>query len=197
MAVMVASADLLISIEYNDAPTDDGAEIALGWAILHDNPVLGWGIDETGATPPVPIILGSMPPAAPATDPIASPLWAVRDKGTLYIPDMARGSANELFNFVATNNGATRKLYADFADTNMATAWNEWCRVNPTLFYETPPNIAPEDVEGESTRMGGMDDRRPLEIRRAETEKRRADEEARREDQRREAEARGEQPAAA
>ena len=174
---VAATADLLISIEYNDAPTEDGTETALAWAILHDNRVMAWLIDDTGAAPVAPVILGSMPPAAPDTGEILSPLWAVRDGSTLYIPDVARCSANELFNFIATNNGANRQLYADFADVNMATAWREWASVNPTLALDAPPNIAVEDVGLEGQRFGGMRDGRPVDIRNSEAAERAAERE--------------------
>jgi hypothetical protein len=141
MAVIQGTADLLISCDYNDAA--GGATPGADWCILHDNPVLAWTIDETGATPPTPIILGSMPLVVTAPDPIVSPHWAVRDQSTLYVPDVMRGNANDFFNFIAFNNGATRKLYANFADVNMATAWREWSTVNPASALQDPPNIAP------------------------------------------------------
>lgn len=143
MATAVAgTADLLITCDYND--NAGGATPGADWVILHDNPVMSWIIDEAGATPPIPVILGSMPLAPPDTGEVASPPWAVRDKSGIFVPDTMRGSPNEFFNFVASNNGATRKLYAEFMDTNMAIAWNEWSSVNPEIALKDPPNIAPE-----------------------------------------------------
>ena len=173
MGVVAAVGDLLITVEYNDAVA---GEPGMEWAILHDNTVLSWVIDETGATPPVPVIFGTMPGEAPATGDILSPSWAVRNGATIFIPDMARGSANEFFNFIATNNGAHRPLYTKFADTALATEFQQWAGINPTLALKDPPNVAPdEDLGLESRRLGGMDDQRPPDVRRADSERRAAD----------------------
>jgi hypothetical protein len=132
-AIPAVTGSMLLSFEYD--PT------GLEWAILHDNPVLAWVVDEAGTTNPKPIILGSLPPAAADTGEVLSPAFAAREggpAGTWFIPDMVRGTASELFNFIASNNGADRKLYANFADTSLIESWNQWVFNNSQALIEKP-----------------------------------------------------------
>lgn len=116
----------------------------LAWVILHDNAPVCWLVDDTGATPPVPMIIGSMPPAPPATGAVLSPLWGqVFAGGTLFIPDIIRGTPNAVFTWLATNHGANRQLYANFAATGLAVSWQQWAANNPTRALAVPPNLAP------------------------------------------------------
>ena len=139
VAVAPLTGSTLVTCEYNpDAVGDAGPGLA--WVILHDNPVLAWLVDETGATPVVPVILGSMGGAPPVTDPVRSPAWIVREGNTMFAPDIARGTYNEMFQLLATNNGANRPIYAKFADYDLAIAWNQWSRDNP-LALKAPPNV--------------------------------------------------------
>jgi hypothetical protein len=113
----------------------------LDWCALIDNLTLGWVVADTGQPkPPVPVVIGLLPPAAPKTDPVASPQWAVR-QGLLYFlqDNIARGGSAELFSFISTNNGAQRKLYADFADTALRQEFIAWGQANPTLYLTAPP----------------------------------------------------------
>ena len=83
-----------------------------------------------------------MPPAAPNTTPVLSPSWLVREggpAGIVFAPDMMRGTPHQLFDFLASNNGAQRQLYGDFADRVLATAWAAWAAGNPSLGLDTPP----------------------------------------------------------
>ena len=172
MGAVPAVGDLLITVEYND---DVYGEPGMVWAILHDNTVLAWLVDEAAAAPPIPVIFGSMAGDGPATGDILSPSWAVRNGATIFIPDMARGSANEFFNFIASNNGAHRPLYAKFADTALATEFQQWAGINPALYLSAPPNVATEDAAFEAQRFGGLTDTRPPEVRKADADKRAAD----------------------
>jgi hypothetical protein len=132
MAAIPGGTAVLISCIYGPDP--------MAYVMLFDNSVLAWLVDDAGAAPPVPVIIGTQPAlTGPDTAPVFSPAWAVRDGSTVFIPDIARGSANEFFNFVATNNGAKRPVYTKFSDFDLATAWNEWRRVNPELALTDPP----------------------------------------------------------
>jgi hypothetical protein len=94
-----------------------------------------------GQRPPRPVVIGSLPDTAPNTDPVVSPQWAVRQGLTYFLQDnMARGGSAELFSFLATNNGARRKLYADFADTALRQEFIAWGQANPVLYLTDPPS---------------------------------------------------------
>jgi accessory colonization factor AcfC len=43
-----------------------------------------------------------------------------------------------MFNFLARNNGAQRKLFADFSDTAMVMAWQQWTVNNPLALSSQP-----------------------------------------------------------
>jgi hypothetical protein len=47
----------------------------------------------------------------------------------------------EFFDYVASNNGVQRPVYANFADDGLATEWNNWAARNPTLALKEPPNV--------------------------------------------------------
>jgi hypothetical protein len=132
-AVGAVPGSLLLSFMYD--PT------GLEWCTVFDNPVFAWVIDETGAVPPEPVIIGTPPPVAPDTDPVLSPPWAVRQggpSGTFYIPDVARGDAHAMLNFIARNNGANRQVYANFADISLVQAWQQWTVNNPLALSSQP-----------------------------------------------------------
>lgn len=130
---------ILVNCEYNPFPWQ-GMGPGLGWVILYDNRVLGWIVDTTtGGKLPIPSIIGSMPPKAGDTGDVKSPLWAVRDEQIMKIPDMWRGSVAEFFTFLATNNGATRKLFADFSDVGLRHEFDAWSAGNPGIALTEPP----------------------------------------------------------
>lgn len=172
---------VLVTCEYND---DVYGEPGKTWVILHDNPILGW----SDTAPVTPVIIGSMPADAPATDPILSPTWAQYVNGMLFVPDMWRGGPAEFFTLVAGNNGATRKVYANFYTPALASAFNQWAQTHPAALTE-PPNVPPDDeaeaeaegevgTEGTTGRRGG---RRTREDREREAREREAGIEPRRE----------------
>jgi hypothetical protein len=130
---------ILVNCEYNSQPYED-RPVGLGWVILYDNRVLCWIIDTTNQRKPIPAIIGSMPPPVAAdTAPVKSPLWAVRDEQVIKVPDMWRGSIQEFFTWIATNNGATRKVFADFSDVGLAADFAAWVGHNPGLGLSGPP----------------------------------------------------------
>jgi hypothetical protein len=142
-----APGSVILTFEYNDEVYGEPGKV---WVILHDNGPLGWRVDDTGATPPTPVIIGSMPTQSPNTDPILSPLWGqVLPNGQALVPDTIRGTAEEIFSWIATNNGAKRKVYAAFAASSLAVAWNQWAESNPLALKE-PPNVAPPEQPGEA-----------------------------------------------
>jgi len=135
-AISATDGSVIITMEYNPADVD-GVGPGLAWCIIHDNPTIGW----TLATPVAPIILGTMPGAAPATDPVLSPTWAQYVGGTVFVPDLWRGSLMELFHHLSSNNGAQRKLYAKFYSMEVGTAFSQWAQLHPNLALTEPPNV--------------------------------------------------------
>jgi len=132
MSVIPAMGHWLISVNYD--PT------GLAWADMFDNVVLGWAVDDATAVP-LPVIIGSLPPAAPATDPVVSPQWAnlwedATGSGNVLIPDIWRGNLMGLFDWLATNNGATRKVRGNFVKDALATAWGQWAAQHPDLVWD-------------------------------------------------------------
>jgi hypothetical protein len=90
--------------------------------------------------PPTPFSVQPLPLPPPNTDPVLSPIWAVRQGLTWFVPALWRGSsAAMLFTELATNNGAQRQLYAGFADLALLTEWQQWAALNPTLALSEPP----------------------------------------------------------
>lgn len=133
VAVPPVTGSVLITCEYDEAT-------GLEYCILHDNPVLAWLVDETGAVLPTPVILGSLAPAPPDTAPVISPPWAVMEGNMIFVPDTVRGSLDELLSWLAMNNGARRKIYANFAETSLAYGFKQWATINPTLALSEPPH---------------------------------------------------------
>lgn len=139
-AVAPMTGSLLITCVYN-AHEEDGIAAGLAWCHLFDNPVYAWMVDPAGS-PITPVILGTLPDwTPPDTGDIKSPRWAVREQREIFIADLARGDMHWFLNFIAYNNGASRKLYADFSDTNLVQAWHGWKSGNPTMVLSEPPSI--------------------------------------------------------
>ena len=141
LAIAAQTGQVLISCNYDAT--------GLEWVDLFDNPVLGWVVDETtlaslpidGPVPPfgeVPIIVGALPPAPAATTPILSPQWAHFSNGRIYVPNLWRGTIADFLTWIATNNGANRKVRGNFSDPNLVNVMYEWKAHNAELFNETP-----------------------------------------------------------
>lgn len=137
-AVSPSTGSTLITVIYNSEP-EGGVPAGLAWCHLFDNPVYAWIVDPAGS-PIKPVIIGTLPDwTPPDTGEVESPRWVVREKHQIYIPDIARGNANWLFNYLAYNNGAQRPLYADFSDVDLAGAWQVWSRINPGMALKDNP----------------------------------------------------------
>jgi hypothetical protein len=139
LAIPGDSTQTIISCNYD--PT------GLAAVDLFDNPVMGWLIDETQsarsavAVPPIvemPIITGTMPPAAEATGAILSPQWAHVVADSVYVPDAWRGRLSDFFTWIATNNGAQRKVRGNFRNSSLNYALATWAASNPALFNAEP-----------------------------------------------------------
>jgi hypothetical protein len=137
VAVPAAEGSVIVACLYNQP---DG----LAWVTLRDNQPLAWMVDQNNPTGiPIPVIIGTLLPA-PNTAPIISPPWVqVFSNGQAIVPDLFRGTLAEMFTWIATNNGATRQIYGDFAATTVAIAWNQWAQNNPALALTDPPSVAP------------------------------------------------------
>jgi hypothetical protein len=129
-AVAAVADTLLISMNYD--PT------GLAWVDLFDNPILGWVIDETGAVGPQPAILGVLPPPAPDTAPIFSPQWA-HLQIAVFVPDLWRGSIHDFFTWLASNNGAERKVRGLFVDGKLSNAWRSWATGHAGQVWDGTP----------------------------------------------------------
>ena len=133
-------APVIVSVSYSgDAVT---------WAKLFDNQALGWLVDESGGTAPVPLMIGTLPPAAESD--IASPQWGEFVDPYIAIPDQARMEFSEFLTWLATNNGASRKLGSGLLSPALANHYQQWAALNPDLAFEGDPPAAdepPADVE--------------------------------------------------
>ena len=117
--------DSIFSMEYDAT--------FLEWAKPWENTVFGWGVDIADLTHPEPIILGSMGIVPPDTSPIITPYWAwCRAKNdVVVVPDLWRGNAVEFFIWLATNNGAKRKV--GNATLSLRSAYDNFRRHYPDL----------------------------------------------------------------
>jgi hypothetical protein len=126
--VPAAANTIVISIEYDAT--------GLAWARLTDHQALAWYIDNSQMPmPPRPSINGTLPRTAPDTRPILSPQWAEFVGGpAIFVPSMWRGSINNFFTWLATNNGAHRQLAKGFGiSSGLYNAFDNWARRNPDL----------------------------------------------------------------
>jgi hypothetical protein len=125
-AVPSMANEAVISVNYD--PT------GLVWADMFDNHVVAWIVDEVEpqSFEPAPRILGSLPPAPPDTAPVLSPQWGlVLSQGMVYVPDQVRLPVHQFFDWLATNNGARRKLRGLFSQQFLGTTWIDWAAANP------------------------------------------------------------------
>jgi hypothetical protein len=130
--IVAARGDVVISMDYG--PT------ALDWVDLYDNRCVGWNVDDglPVAHEAVPVIVGQLPTdRSSETAPVISPQWAESTQGGVIVPDMWRGSLYDFFTWLATNNGAARRLRAKFtlSEADMS-AWANWAARNPSLVRE-------------------------------------------------------------
>jgi hypothetical protein len=124
----------LISCEYNSQPYQ-GQAPGLGWCILVDNLVLGWIVDPSGASPAKPVIIGSLPPPPPPTAPVLSPAWVTVEGDGIKVGDLIHGPTRSFFSFLAMNNGAERKLYANFGNATLRHDFADWAAMPENAQY--------------------------------------------------------------
>lgn len=134
----------IITCEYD--PT------GLAWCIVHDNRLIAWLVDDSGpsGTPVEPKILGTLPGDAPKSGEVLSPSWASLEIDTVFVPNVWRGLAMHFLEWLATNNGANRPLYAVFASQNMQAAWTGFAANYPHLALDHPPNVPVKAAEPEA-----------------------------------------------
>ena len=92
------------------------------------------------------------PGAPPDTGKVQSPSWGHYTGQTVFIPNTKRGPLEEILSWLATNNGAHRPVYANFANRGLNASWNGWKLANPALALDEPPNLGPPPEVGEESR---------------------------------------------
>jgi hypothetical protein len=132
--IAAPSGTLMLSLQYDDT--------GLAWCWMRDSAVICWLVDGTSnqaAPTPVSICPALVPPVG--TEPVLSPSWAVRQSLSWSVPGLWYGiPVAALFMQLATNNGALRKLYADFSDLALLTEWLQWSGQHPDLVLSEPPS---------------------------------------------------------
>jgi hypothetical protein len=129
-AVVSTADDIIVACNYD--PT------GLVWCDMFDNHALAWAIDTTGASQPEPVVVGSLPPAPPDTSPVVSPTWVATVANGAIVADKWRGQLYDLFDWLASNNGATRKLRGNFGYVHTMNEWAYWAKDNPTKVWAGP-----------------------------------------------------------
>jgi hypothetical protein len=132
---------VLLSVEYDST--------GLAWCRLYDNQIVGWEVDDTGAGEPQPQIIGQLPTLAPDTAPVLSPQWgAIVGPGGVFAgypvnppvllpggPGAWRGPFEDFLDWLATNNGAQRRLESRLSISAAAiNSFNRWAGLHPTGF---------------------------------------------------------------
>jgi hypothetical protein len=137
-ALNVTGPSLILIMRYD--PT------GLAWCELDEAAAVSWVVDAAAptTTQPVPVIIGPWPTPPPNTAPVVSPAWIAREFAIRFVePSTAtRGDLPTLLTFIATNNGAQRKLWCKFEDWGMATAFQAWATSHPSLALTEAPGAA-------------------------------------------------------
>jgi hypothetical protein len=129
-AVVPIAEEIIITCDYD--------QTGLLYIDMWDNHTLAWAIDTTGADPAMPVIVGKMPRSPPDTAPVVSPAWIETIADQAIVPDQWRGTLTALFDWLATNNGATRQLRGNFSYVGPMNAWNAWAQDNPDKVWPGP-----------------------------------------------------------
>lgn len=146
---IIPGTGIIISVEY--AP--DG----LAWARLYDSLLLGWYVDHeppwtpptapiaqtpvvAPGEPPVPAIIGHLIALPPPTLPVLSPQWTQYVAPNVFVPDLWRGTTQQFFTWLATNNGARRPLGSFLlVDASLQMEFSKWAHENPALVLVGDP----------------------------------------------------------
>jgi hypothetical protein len=115
----------------------------LGWVDLWDNAIIAWVIDANDVSVgPSPRILGTFPPAPPDTSPVLTPSWvAITRAGNVFVPDTWRGTFYDFLTWLATNNGAQRKVIGNgLRRSRVAESYRTWATNHPNLALDNYPD---------------------------------------------------------
>lgn len=139
-SVAAGPSEIVLSFEHvPEIPASEGppaVEAVPAWVHMWDNHCVAWIVPDTDFTqPPTPVIIGGMVPAPPDTAPVISPQWASLRGSTVIVPNLWRGTLNEFFTWLATNNDAHKLLRGDFSTPDVSNAFALWSQQNPTLVY--------------------------------------------------------------
>lgn len=132
-AIPSTTDEMLVSCTYDST--------GLAYVNLIDNHLIGWVVDTTmpPESPPAPAVVGGLPAAAPDTDPVISPQWVVVVRsldGATLVPGTWRGTFFEFLTWIATNNGASRRVGGSLLRHQLLTgAFSSWAAVNPDLVW--------------------------------------------------------------
>jgi hypothetical protein len=99
-------------------------------------PLIGWITDQANPINSVPVVMGNPLTTPPATGAVLSPQWAQAiDENSIYVPTPTpwRGMLGQFLTWIATNNGAHRKIIGQFTVPPLSNAYNAWARSNPAL----------------------------------------------------------------
>ena len=127
---MSAGPTALLKLTYAGAQPTAGVTVVM-------TPLVGWAFDnQTPSLPVTPVAMSGLPPAPPATGPVVSPQWAVTYPGGNFV--FAQGDAfvgifRDFLTWLATNNGARRRLTVDITGPGLLDEWHDWARFNPDL----------------------------------------------------------------
>jgi hypothetical protein len=116
--ISITDRSVIVSMNYD--PT------GLAWVALFDNSALGWSVDDLDPSHPVPVMIGSLPPAAPDTAPVLSPQWAVYQAGYIVVPDVIRMLPSDFFEWLRSNNGAVRQVQSQMKYYDLVNAFGQW-----------------------------------------------------------------------
>ena len=98
----------------------------------------------TGEHAPLPIILGSLAKLAPDSAPVVSPQWGKYDEPVIFLPDTGRLELAEFLTWLATNNGANRRIGSMVAlSKSLANGLQQWGTMHPDLAFVGEPQSQP------------------------------------------------------
>lgn len=107
------------------------------WVRVSSWPIIAWTYDLSNPVNPKPMTIGNPIKTPPSTGAIASPAWAYcLGPDAVFVSDEFdewRGTLAEFFDWIATNNGASRKVDAWFTWPALLNVWNKWSYGKPGI----------------------------------------------------------------